>query len=113
MRIADRAKDVIKSGGEWIGGMELENALVAHPLVREAAVFAGRHPKWGERPIAAVVLKAGETLTKEELTSRLEPQFARFWLPDEYLFLDELPKTSVGKFKKSALRGQYGDLLLR
>lgn len=113
VRIADRAKDVIKSGGEWTGGVELENALVAHPLVREAAVFAGRHPKWGERPIAAVVLKAGETLTKEELTSRLEPQFARFWLPDEYLFLDELPKTSVGKFKKSALRGQYGDLLLR
>ena len=112
VRIADRSKDVIKSGGEWIGSVELENALMAHPLVREAAVFAGRHPKWGERPIAAVVLKAGETLTKEELTRRLEPQFARFWLPDEYLFLDELPKTSVGKFKKSALREQYGDLLL-
>lgn len=112
VRIADRAKDVIKSGGEWISSVELENALMAHPLVREAAVFAGQHPKWDERPLAAVALKAGETLTKEELTRWLEPKFAGFWLPDEYLFLDELPKTSVGKFKKSALREQYGDLLL-
>ena len=112
VRIADRAKDVIKSGGEWISSVELENALMAHPLVREAAVFAGRHPKWDERPLAAVVLKAGETPAKEELTRYLAPKFAKFWLPDDYLFLDELPKTSVGKFKKSALREKYGDLLL-
>ncbi len=111
IRIADRSKDVIKSGGEWISSVELENALMAHPRILEAAVFAGRHPKWDERPLAAVVLKAGETLTKEELTRYLEPKFAKFQLPDDYLFLDELPKTSVGKFKKSALREKYGGLL--
>ncbi len=110
VRIADRSKDVIKSGGEWISSVELENALMAHPRILEAAVFAGRHPKWNERPLAAIVLKAGETLAKEELQQYLEPKFAKFWLPDDYLFLNELPKTSVGKFKKSALRDKYGDM---
>jgi len=111
VQIADRSKDVIKSGGEWISSVELENALMAHPKILEAAVFAGVHPKWDERPIAAVVLKGDETVTKQELTAYLEPKFAKFWLPDEFLFLDELPKTSVGKFKKSALREKYGDIL--
>ena len=112
LRIADRSKDVIKSGGEWISSVELENALMAHPAVAEAAVFAGLHPKWDERPLAAVVLRPGKEVEKEELTEHLRPKFAKFWLPDDYLFLDELPKTSVGKFKKTALRQQFGNHLL-
>ena len=109
LRIADRSKDVIKSGGEWISSVELENALMAHPSVAEAAVFAGVHPKWDERPLAAVVLRPGKEATKEELAAHLQPNFAKWWLPDDYLFIDELPKTSVGKFKKTVLREQYGN----
>jgi fatty-acyl-CoA synthase len=111
--ITDRSKDVIKSGGEWISTVALENALMAHPAVMEAAVFAGRHPKWDERPLAAVVFKPGQTATKEELIKHLEPNFAKWWLPDEILFVDEIPKTSVGKFLKSKLRDEYGDYLVK
>ncbi|WP_437670810.1 long-chain fatty acid--CoA ligase [Sorangium sp. So ce131] len=111
MRITDRAKDVIKSGGEWISSVAIENALMSHPAVLEAAVFAARHPIWGERPLAAVVLRQGKVVSKDELHAHLEPRFAKYWLPDDYLFLERIPRTSTGKFQKSKLRDQFGDLL--
>ncbi|MCK9518294.1 MAG: AMP-binding protein, partial [Dehalococcoidia bacterium] len=111
--ITDRAKDVIKSGGEWISTVALENALMAHPAVMEAAVFAARHPKWDERPLAAVVFKPGQSATKEELVKHLEPNFAKWWLPDDVIVLDEIPKTSVGKFQKLKLRDEFGDHLVK
>jgi fatty-acyl-CoA synthase len=111
--ITDRSKDVIKSGGEWISTVALENALMAHPAVMEAAVFAARHAKWDERPVAAVVFKPGQSATREELGKHLETGFAKWWLPDEYLFLDAIPKTSVGKFQKLKLREEYGDMLVK
>jgi len=110
--ITDRSKDVIKSGGEWISSVALENALMAHPAVMEAAVFAGRHPKWDERPIAAVVLKKGHSASDAELRAHLEKMFAKFWLPDAYVFLEQIPRTSTGKFLKSALREAHGGMLL-
>ena len=112
VHITDRAKDVIKSGGEWISTQALENALMSHPGVLEAAVFAARHEKWGERPVAAVVFKPGRSATKEELTAHLTNQFAKWWLPDDYLFIEQIPRTSTGKFKKLELRARYGDHLL-
>ncbi|WP_437912001.1 long-chain fatty acid--CoA ligase [Sorangium sp. So ce302] len=111
MRITDRTKDVIKSGGEWISSVALENALMSHPAVLEAAVFAARHPLWGERPLAAIVLRQGQSASKEQLHALLEPRFAKFWLPDEYLFLERIPRTSTGKFLKSRLREEFADLL--
>jgi fatty-acyl-CoA synthase len=112
IQITDRAKDVIKSGGEWISTQALENELMAHPAVLEAAVFAGRHAKWGERPIAAVVLKSGHEATKATLASHLEGKFAKWWMPDDYVFIDQIPRTSTGKFKKRELRERFGDHLL-
>jgi fatty-acyl-CoA synthase len=111
VRICDRSKDVIKSGGEWISSVALENALMGHPSVLEAAVFAGRHAKWDERPIAAVVLKKGAAATEAELTKHLEGKFAKFWMPDAYVFVDQIPRTSTGKFLKSKLRELYGGML--
>ncbi|WP_226619818.1 long-chain fatty acid--CoA ligase [Cytobacillus firmus] len=108
MKIVDRTKDLIKSGGEWISSVDIENALMAHESVFEAAVVAVPHEQWQERPVACVVLKEpfkGQT-TKEELYEFLKPQFAKWWLPDEILFFEEIPKTSVGKFLKMALREQ-------
>ncbi|MCS0651751.1 MAG: long-chain fatty acid--CoA ligase [Bacillota bacterium] len=108
MKIVDRTKDLIKSGGEWISSVDIENALMAHESVFEAAVVAVPHEQWQERPVACVVLKEpfkGQT-TKEELYDFLKPQFAKWWLPDEILFFEEIPKTSVGKFLKMALREQ-------
>jgi fatty-acyl-CoA synthase len=113
VRICDRSKDVIKSGGEWISSVALENALMAHPFVLEAAVFAGKHPKWDERPIAAIVVKKGMRVTEDELVRHLAGKFAKFWLPDAYLFVDQIPRTSTGKFLKTKLRADYGELLLR
>jgi len=113
MRITDRSKDVVKSGGEWISTVALENALMSHPSVLEAAVFAARHDKWGERPVAAVVLRPGASATKQDLTAHLEPRFAKYWLPDEVLFVDQIPRTSTGKFLKSRLRELYGDVLVK
>jgi len=104
VRITDRAKDLIKSGGEWISSVELENALMGHPAVREAAVVAVAHPHWGERPVAAVVLHVGAQASPEELRAYLAPRFARFWLPDAYVFLERIPRTATGKFQKSKLR---------
>jgi fatty-acyl-CoA synthase len=110
MRITDRSKDVIKSGGEWISSVALENALMAHPAVLEAAVFAAPHPKWDERPVAALVLKKGQTLSEDEARAYLEPHFPKFWLPDAVVYVEQIPRTSTGKFLKSALRRAHGDL---
>jgi fatty-acyl-CoA synthase len=112
VRITDRSKDVVKSGGEWISSVALENALMAHPAVLEAAVFAGRHEKWSERPIAAIVWKPGKTASDDELRAHLAPQFAKFWLPDAFVVVDQVPRTSTGKFLKTKLRDLYGDLLI-
>jgi fatty-acyl-CoA synthase len=107
IQIKDRSKDVIKSGGEWISSVELENALMAHPAVAEAAVIAIPDPKWDERPLAAVVLREGRTATPEELRDFLAPSFAKFCLPDRFEFVAEIPKTSVGKFRKTELRAMF------
>jgi fatty-acyl-CoA synthase len=113
VRITDRSKDVIKSGGEWISSVALENALMAHPAVLEAAVFAANHEKWGERPVAAIVLKKDRSVTKEELSAHLAKSVAKIWMPDEYVFVDQVPRTSTGKFLKSKLRTEYGDILTK
>ncbi len=107
IQIKDRSKDVIKSGGEWISSVELENALMAHPAVAEAAVIAVPDPKWDERPLAAVVLRPGASATGDELREFLAPDFAKWWLPDRFEFVAEIPKTSVGKFRKTELREQF------
>jgi fatty-acyl-CoA synthase len=109
MRIVDRTKDVVKSGGEWISSVELENEIMGHPKVAEAAVIGIKHPKWGERPLACVVVKEGETLTKDEVIAHLEGRVAKWWLPDDVVFIDEVPKTSVGKFSKKDLRTRFED----
>jgi len=106
IRITDRSKDLIKSGGEWISSVELENALMGHPAVKEAAVVAVPHPRWGERPVACVILKPDSAATKAELRDFLAPRFARYWLPDDFVFVDQIPRTATGKFLKSALREQ-------
>lgn len=115
IKIVDRTKDLIKSGGEWISSVDLENALMAHEAVFEAAVVAVPHERWQERPVACVVLKEAfkNKVTKEELIEFLTPQFAKWWLPDEIVFLEEIPKTSVGKFLKMALREQVQKEVLR
>jgi fatty-acyl-CoA synthase len=107
IQIKDRSKDVIKSGGEWISSVELENALMAHPSVAEAAVIAIPDPKWDERPLAAVVLKPGAAASADDLREFLAPNFAKWWLPERFEFVEEIPKTSVGKFRKTALRDQF------
>ena len=109
IKITDRTKDLIKSGGEWISSVDLENALMSHPAVFEAAVIAVPHHKWQERPLACVVLKEGANATKEELIASLESSFAKWWLPDDVVFLSEIPKTSVGKFLKAKLREELKD----
>jgi fatty-acyl-CoA synthase len=109
LRIVDRTKDVVKSGGEWISSVELENEIMGHPAVAEAAVIGVKHPKWSERPLACVVVKPGETLTKDELLGYLDGKVAKWWLPDDVVFIDEVPKTSVGKFSKKDLRERFGD----
>ncbi|MEZ4262289.1 MAG: long-chain fatty acid--CoA ligase [Polyangiaceae bacterium] len=110
--ITDREKDVIKSGGEWISSVALENALMSHPAVAEAAVFAAKHPKWDERPVAAIVLKPDAKADKDALIEHIRPSFPKFALPDEVVFIEQIPRTSTGKFLKSKLREQYGDILV-
>ena len=107
IRLVDRTKDVIKSGGEWISSVDLENELMGHPKVAEAAVIGVPHPKWAERPLACVVVKPGEELTKDEVLAFLEDRVAKWWLPDDVAFVDEIPKTSVGKFSKKDLRDKF------
>jgi fatty-acyl-CoA synthase len=107
IRLVDRTKDVIKSGGEWISSVDLENELMAHPAVAEAAVIGIPHDKWQERPLACVVPKEGEDVSKEELLEFLGGRVAKWWLPDDVVFIDEVPKTSVGKFSKKDLRARF------
>jgi fatty-acyl-CoA synthase len=106
-RLVDRTKDLIKSGGEWIGSVELENEIMAHPKIAEAAVIAIPHEKWVERPLACVVVKPGERLGADEVIEFLTPRVAKWWLPDAVEFIDEVPKTSVGKFSKKSLREKF------
>jgi fatty-acyl-CoA synthase len=107
IRLSDRAKDVIKSGGEWISSMELENVLMAHPDVAEAAVIGVSDEKWGERPLAAVVLHSGADVTADKLRAFMAEQVPRWQLPERWCFVDEVPKTSVGKFSKRTMRDAY------
>jgi fatty-acyl-CoA synthase len=107
IKIVDRAKDLVKSGGEWISSVDLENTLMGHPAVKEAAVVGIPHPKWQERPLAAVVLKDGVSVTPQELREFLSQTFAKWQIPDAFVFVAEIPRTSVGKFKKTALREQF------
>jgi fatty-acyl-CoA synthase len=109
IKIVDRAKDLVKSGGEWISSVDLENTLMGHPAVKEAAVVGVPHPKWQERPLAAVVLKEGASATPEDLRAHLAKSFAKWQLPDAFVFVAEIPRTSVGKFKKTALREQFAN----
>ncbi|HXA42905.1 MAG TPA: long-chain fatty acid--CoA ligase [Candidatus Solibacter sp.] len=112
IRIVDRTKDLVKSGGEWISSVELEGLIMSHPDVAEAAVIAVAHPKWDERPLACVVARPGVTLTREDILSFLEGKVAKWWLPDDVVFIDEVPKTSVGKFDKKVLRDRFKDHVL-
>ncbi|MFI5021500.1 MAG: long-chain fatty acid--CoA ligase [Alphaproteobacteria bacterium] len=112
IKITDRTKDLIKSGGEWISSVDLENALMGHPAVLEAAVIAIPHAKWQERPLACVVLKKGASATAAELKDFLATKFANWWLPDAIEFVDEIPKTTTGKFQKTRLREQFKDYRL-
>lgn len=107
--LTDRAKDVIKSGGEWISSVELELAIMEHPAVFEAAVVAVPDERWQERPLAAVVIDGDASVTAEELRKHLSDKVARFWLPERWTFIDEVPKTSVGKFDKKVIRSRYAD----
>jgi len=107
MQIVDRMKDLVKSGGEWISSVDLENAIMAHPQVAEAAVVAVYHPKWQERPLACVVPKPGAALTADEIKAFLKGKVADWWIPDDVVFIAEVPKTSVGKFNKKVLREKY------
>ncbi|HLL57464.1 MAG TPA: long-chain fatty acid--CoA ligase [Rubrobacteraceae bacterium] len=112
IKITDRDKDLVKSGGEWISSVELENALMAHPAVAQAAVIAIPHEKWDERPLAAIVLKEGESVTADDLKEHLKGDFANWWLPDAYEFVEEIPQTATGKFLKMKLRDQFKDYTL-
>jgi fatty-acyl-CoA synthase len=109
IKLVDRAKDMVKSGGEWISSVDLENTLMGHPAVKEACVVGVPHPKWIERPVAAVVLKDGAHATDRELREFLAGSFAKWQLPDAFVFVEAIPRTSVGKFKKMALREQFAD----
>jgi acyl-CoA synthetase (AMP-forming)/AMP-acid ligase II len=113
MEVVDRSKDMIKSGGEWISSVELENTLMGHPGVREACVFGVPHEKWIERPVAAVVRRAGAHDDETALRDWLAARVAKWWLPDRIVFVDAIPRTGVGKFLKRELRERYADLLRR
>lgn len=112
MQITDRAKDVIKSGGEWISSIEIENLAVGHPKVAEAAVIGIAHPKWDERPLLIVVAKEGEAPTKDEILRYMEGKIAKWWMPDDVAFVDEIPHTATGKIQKLTLREQFKDYKL-
>lgn len=109
LQITDRAKDVIKSGGEWISSIDLENAAVSHPKVAEAAVIGVAHPRWQERPLLLVQLQEGESCTSQDILDYLAEKVARWWLPDDVLFVDALPHTATGKLLKTELRSRFGD----
>ena len=112
MEITDRSKDVIKSGGEWISSITLENIAVAHPDVAEAAIIAAHHPKWDERPLLLVVAKDGRTIDTQALLASYLGHVPKWWLPDQALVVDELPHTATGKINKLVLRTRYGQHLM-
>jgi fatty-acyl-CoA synthase len=112
MQITDRTKDVIKSGGEWISSIELENLAVAHPAVAQAAAIAIPHSKWQERPLLVVVLKPGASATREELIEFYLGKVAKWWIPDDVVFVDKLPLTATGKLSKLQLRQQFSNYKL-
>jgi len=112
IQITDRSKDVIKSGGEWISSIELENIAVGHPSVAEAAVIGARHPKWDERPLLIVVKKQGMNVSREELLKFYDGKIAKWWLPDDVIFVDSLPHTATGKLLKTKLREDFRDYKL-
>jgi fatty-acyl-CoA synthase len=107
--LTDRAKDVIKSGGEWISSVDLENTLIAHPSVREAAVVGVPDERWQERPLAAVVLQEDAEITPAELRDFLADKVVRWWLPERWTILEEIPRTSVGKYDKKTIRARYAE----
>ena len=111
MKITDRSKDVIKSGGEWISSIDIEDIAANHPAVALAAVVAAYHPRWDERPLLFVTLNAGATLTKEEMLGFLEGKIVKWWTPDDVLVIDEMPMTATGKIRKLTLREQYWEHL--
>jgi len=112
MHVTDRAKDVIKSGGEWISSIDLENLAVSHPKVAEAAVIGVKHPKWDERPLLVVVLKKDQTAGKDDILSFMRGKIANWWMPDDVAFVEEIPHTATGKIQKTTLREQFRDYVL-
>jgi fatty-acyl-CoA synthase len=112
VKITDRTKDLIKSGGEWISSVDVENVLMGHPQIREAAVIAIPHERWVERPLACIVTEDGADLSAADVRDYLAKTFAKWWLPDAVEFLDEIPRTSTGKFQKTALRERFKDYKL-
>jgi fatty-acyl-CoA synthase len=112
MQITDRAKDVIKSGGEWISTIDLENLAVGHPKVAEAAVIGVAHPKWDERPLLVIVLKKDQTAAKEDILGFMQGKTAKWWMPDDVVFVDEIPHTATGKIQKITLRQRFKDYVL-
>ena len=112
IQVTDRSKDVIKSGGEWISSIDLENIAIAHPAIAEAAVIGIKHPKWDERPIVVAVKKPGQDVSREELLKFYEGKIAKWWMPDDVLFVPELPHTATGKLSKLTLRQQMKDYKL-
>ena len=113
MQIVDRRKDVIKSGGEWISSIDLENVAVGHPAVKEACVIGVPHPKWDERPLLLIVKKDNHEVTKEEMLAFVSKHIARFWIPDDVIFVADLPHTATGKLHKVPLREQYAGHLMK
>jgi fatty-acyl-CoA synthase len=111
IRITDRAKDVIKSGGEWISSLDVENEIMAHAGVAEATVVGLPHPKWQERPVAFVVPKPGSDVTPDDIKAFIAPRIAAWWMPDQFIFIEAIPKTGTGKFDKKVVRAEYADLL--
>ena len=107
MRITDRSKDVIKSGGEWISSIDLENLAVGHPKIAEAAVIGVHHPKWDERPLLIVQVKDGQNVTRDEVLKYMDGKIAKWWMPDDVVFVDSIPHTATGKILKTALRDQF------
>jgi acyl-CoA synthetase (AMP-forming)/AMP-acid ligase II len=112
MKITDRAKDVIKSGGEWISSIDIENIAVGHPDVAEAAVIGIVHPKWDERPLLIIIPKKDKKISKADLLKFMEGKIAKWWMPDDVIFVDEIPHTATGKILKTALREQFRDYRL-
>jgi fatty-acyl-CoA synthase len=109
MQITDRTKDVIKSGGEWISSIDLENIAMAHPGIAMAACIAAHHPKWDERPLLVVMKKEGATVTKDEILAFFDGKIAKWWLPDDIVFVDAIPLGATGKMQKNKLREQFKD----